>query len=123
MAYIRLQEHTTLINVNCFETKAVTSGEGEELGQIDSVMIDKEGGNVVFALVSLAEPDHAVDRHYPLPWSMLIPDAKHTSYTVNLKRKKLLRGPAFEQGEHACLNEPSFLRSVYRHYGAAPEAP
>jgi sporulation protein YlmC with PRC-barrel domain len=99
---------------------AVYSSQGERLGSIDDVMIDKISGHVVYAVLSFGGFLGIGDRHYPLPWPQLRFDVVYGGYVVNLDKEKLQGAPSFASGERVAWEDPTWGRTVYGYYKTQP---
>ncbi len=120
MADIDSKSKHPLINANRVEGTEVYNPQGVKLGQIDSVMLDKRKGNVVFAVMSFGGFLGLGEKHHPLPWQSLNYDEKQDGYVVNLTKEQLEKAPAFDKGQDSRLTDEAFGRSVYTYYGAQP---
>jgi hypothetical protein len=99
---------------------AVYNLQGERLGKIEDVILDKITGRTVYAVLSFGGFLGIGDRHYPLPWPMLRYDVAYGGYTVNLDKRILERAPSFGIGEEAAWHDPEWGRSVYDYYKTEP---
>jgi sporulation protein YlmC with PRC-barrel domain len=61
-----------LISSDKVEGTAVYNRQGEKLGSIHSVMIDKSSGKVAYAVMSFGGFLGIGDRYHPLPWNAVI---------------------------------------------------
>ena len=68
---VATDETSTLISSDKVEGTAVYNREGEKLGSIHTLMIDKVSGKVAYAVMSFGGFLGIGDRYHPLPWSML----------------------------------------------------
>ncbi|MCK9915811.1 PRC-barrel domain-containing protein [Microbacteriaceae bacterium K1510] len=75
------------------EGMPVYGRNGEKLGAIERLMLDKMTGTVVYAVVKsggLFAPAH---HHYPLAWDMLKYNPERKSYDTVLSLNELRSGP------------------------------
>ena len=99
---------------------AVYNTNGDRLGTIDDVMIDKMSGRVVYAVLSFGGFLGIGDRHYPLPWPQLRYDVAYGGYVVNLDKRVLEGAPSYGRDEPGSWNDPRWERSVYDYYKTQP---
>ena len=71
-------ETSTLISADKVEGTAVYNREGDKLGSIQTVMIDKVSGKVAYAVMSFGGFLGIGDRYHPLPWDVLTYDTSET---------------------------------------------
>jgi hypothetical protein len=78
----------------------VYSMEGEHIGSIEDVMLDKATGKVAYAVLSFGGFLGIGSKHYPLPWEMLRYDTRLGGYVVKLDKARLENAPVIEEGWH-----------------------
>jgi sporulation protein YlmC with PRC-barrel domain len=98
----------------------VYNPQGERLGTIEDVMIDKISGRVVYAVLSFGGFLGIGDRHYPLPWPQLRYDTVLGGYVVNLDKRALESAPSYRTGETPNWEDETWGRSVYGYYKTDP---
>lgn len=120
MTEIARDETGTLIAADKVEGTSVFNSEGEKLGTVDTVMLDKRGGNVAYAVMSFGGFLGMGEKHHPLPWQTLTyDDAKH-GYVVNISKDQLKKAPTMSVGEYERLADRAYGESIYNYYGVAP---
>ena len=76
----------------------VYSLDGEHIGSIEDVMLDKPTGRVAYAVLSFGGFLGLGSKHYPLPWEMLRYDSNLGGYVVKLDKIRLEDAPVAEEG-------------------------
>lgn len=109
-----------LISADKVEGTPVYSTDGEKLGTINDVMIDKVSGKVVYADMSFGGFLGIGDKHHPLPWSMLKYDTGKGGYVVNLDKKRLEGAPAYGHDEKFDWEDENWARRVHDYWGVPP---
>jgi len=113
---IATDETTTLIASNKVEGTAVYDRDGEKLGSIYNLMIDKIDGQVEYAVLQFGGLFGLGSDYYPLPWEKLRYDEEEGGYVVDVDKATLENAPKYGAGD-----EPAFDRSygeqVYNYYG------
>jgi sporulation protein YlmC with PRC-barrel domain len=99
---------------------AVQNSAGERLGTLEDVLIDKQSGRVVYALLSFGGFLGIGDKHHPLPWQSLEYDPTSGRYTVNLARERLEGAPVIDEGSYAPLEDVAWGKRVHDYYDVAP---
>ena len=109
-------ETTRLIASNKVEGTAVYNRKGERLGSIYNFMVDKESGEVEYAVLTFGGLFGMGGDYYPLPWDVLIYDTQQGGYVVDLDKEVLEKAPRY-----SATDEPRFTqdygREVYGYYG------
>jgi hypothetical protein len=87
MADITRITPNTLINAERVEGTSVYNPQGDKLGTIDDIMIDKVSGKAIYAIMSFGGFLGIGEKYHPLPWSALNYDEGKGGYVVNLDKK------------------------------------
>jgi sporulation protein YlmC with PRC-barrel domain len=81
------------------EGATVYNESGDKLGSIDALMIDKESGEVRYAVLEFGGFLGIGTDRYPLPWSMLHYDRSKDGYVVPIDKKRLEKAPRYATGD------------------------
>ncbi len=111
---------TRLISSGQVEGTPVYNLEGEKLGTVDSVMIDRESGQVVYAVMAFGGFLGLGEKRHPMPWKTMIYDKQREGYVVSLSREELEGAPNMNAGEYGELGDRDYEETVYPHYKAEP---
>ena len=95
---------------------AVYNANGDKLGSIDDVIIDKVSGRVRYAALEFGGFLRVGTDRYPLPWKMLKYDTRLDGYVVPLKKEQLEKAPRYTQTSMPEYND-EYGRKVYDYYG------
>lgn len=113
---VPIDETSRLIASNKVEGTPVYGRNGDRLGSIYNVMIDKRSGQVEYAVMTSGGFLGMGADYKPVPWQMLRYDDREDGYKVNMTQHDLDCAPGFRRGQ-----EPRFDRDfdtyVYRWYG------
>ena len=101
------------------EGTSVYSTNGDKLGSIDDLMIDKISGQVCFAVLEFGGFLGIGTDRYPVPWSMLDYDTTREGYVVPLDKDRIEKAPRYATGERLDY-DPDFSRNVNSYYGVGP---
>ena len=93
---------------------------GERVGKIERVMIDKLSGKVAYALMSFGGFMGIGEEYYPLPWSLLTYNPSLEGYEVNVGEEQLKGAPKFSKYENWDWSDRARNDKVYDYYGVAP---
>ena len=97
---------------------AVYNREGERLGVIERVFIDKVSGQAEFAQMAFGGVMGIGHKHHPLPWAVLTFDPDKNGFVVDLDKKALADAPAYEE-ERLSGEDTAWVREVTGHFGAS----
>src|SRR5678816_3901345 len=76
---------------------AVYNANGDKLGSIDDVIIDKVSSKVRYAALEFGGFLGVGTDRYPLPWTMLKYDTRLDGYVVPLQKAQLENAPRYQQ--------------------------
>ena len=111
-------ENHRLISADKVEGTAVYNREGERLGTVEDVMLDKVSGKVAFAVMSFGGFLGIGEKYHPLPWATLSYDVQQGGYVVDMTREQLEGAPSYGMDENVDLNDDAYGRRVYDYYKA-----
>ncbi len=94
----------------------VESKSGEDLGQIEEIVIDSDSGKILFAVVSSGS--FAAKKYTPVPWEA-ITVVSEQDYKVNADKQKFQSAPTVAKDDFT--NEtPDAMVAIYRFYEIEP---
>jgi hypothetical protein len=114
------RETYSLIGSDKVEGTAVYRSNGERVGKIERVMIDKLTGKVAYAVMSFGGFMGIGEDYYPLPWSLLTYSPRLEGYEVNVSEQQLKGAPRYSKHESWDWNDRARGQEVYDYYGVAP---
>lgn len=83
----------------------VRSRDGDKLGNVKSLLVDKHSGQAVYAVLSLGGFLGLNKSYYPVPFQILAHGVGEDHYVRTLDRRLLERGPSWSS------NPPDFDRA------------
>ena len=118
MASVARNETVSLISADKVEGTSVYNQNGEKLGSVEDVMIDKRSGRVAYAVMSFGGFLGMGERHHPLPWSVLTYDTQKNGYVVPLSKEVLKQAPTYGDTDIPKWDDPKWNQDVYQYYNA-----
>jgi sporulation protein YlmC with PRC-barrel domain len=110
------QETAGAIASDKVEGTAVYRSNGEKVGKIERLMIDKASGKVSYAVLSFGGFLGIGDDYYPLPWSLLKYSERLGGYEVNISDEQLKGAPKYRRDETWNWADQNRGRQVYDYY-------
>lgn len=117
MAEVESRETSDLISSEKVEGTAVMNRQGEKIGSIESVMIEKRSGKVAYAVMSFGGLLGFAERVHPIPWDMLTYDVDRDGYVADLSRDKLRNAPTLRLDEADRPRDRAYDENVSEYYG------
>jgi len=106
----------TLIASDRVEGTPVRRPNGEKIGTVQRLMIDKLSGNVAYAVLSFGGFLGMGRKHLPIPWARLKYDLGQEAYQVDLTDEELSRAPAYEADEEFDWGDRSQEIVIHNYY-------
>ena len=107
-----------IISSDLVEGTAVYNDDGDQLGTIDNLIIDKISGQVRYAVMEFGGFLGIGTERYPVPWHMLKYDVDQDGYVVPLDKAQLERAPRYVADD--VPNYDDTYRSDVDKYYTAP---
>jgi hypothetical protein len=114
------RETASLIGSDKVEGTPVYRSNGERVGQIERVMIDKLTGKVAYAVMSFGGFMGIGEDYYPLPWSLLTYNPALEGYEVNVSEQQLKGAPKYSKHESWDWSDRARDKRVSDYYGVTP---
>ena len=114
---IEQSEQGNLIGSDKVEGTAVYGSDGEQIGSIERVMIEKGSGKVAYAVLSFGGFLGIGDDHYPLPWQSLTFDTGLGGYRTGVTKTQLEGAPKYGNDNSWDWADDTRARSVNNYYG------
>ena len=89
------QKPHSLIASDRVEATPVRRSNGENIGAIRRLMIDKISGKVAYAILNFGGFLGIGEKHYPVPWERIKYSRALDAYEINLSEDELSRAPSY----------------------------
>jgi hypothetical protein len=107
-----------LIESDRVEGTTVYDPQGNNIGSIKRVMIEKIGGRVAYAVMSFGGFLGMGSQEHAIPWSKLTYDTNLGGYRTDITEKQLSGAPAFARDRDADWSDRSRERELHDYYRA-----
>ena len=91
MTAIRQASNHPLIASDRIEGTLVRRPNGEKIGRIERLMIDKASGTIAYAVMSFGGLFGLGDNHYEIPWSLLKYNPSLDAYESDIPEEQLAK--------------------------------
>jgi PRC-barrel domain protein len=116
-----VRETTRLIASDKVEGTPVRRSNGDKVGTIDHVMIDKRSGKVAYAALSFGGFLGMGEEYRALPWSALRYNEQLDAYELNVTDDQLRSAPlAGDDFFQTGIADRQWEDDIHRHYRATP---
>lgn len=107
---------SSVISSDRVEGTSVYNLAGEKLGSIDTLMIEKQTGQVRYAVLEFGGFLGMGTDLYPIPWGSLKYDTSQDGYVVNIDKRTLEGAPRYSEDDEPAYTD-GYGRKVYDYYG------
>ena len=95
----------------------IHDSNGNSIGEVDHLMIDKVSGRVVYAVVSFGGFLGLGHSHYPLPWGNLSYDTSLGGFRTDVTERELKDAPEFSDDS---WESRDWEKRVHKNYNVPP---
>lgn len=113
------RETSTLIGSDKVDGTAVYGADGDKIGSIERVMIEKITGKVSYAVLSFGGFLGIGDDHYPLPWASLKYNVDLGGYQTMIPIEKLQGAPKYADESEWDWASNTRTKGLSDYYGVA----
>jgi uncharacterized protein YjbJ (UPF0337 family) len=117
---VATDETDRLISSDKVVGTAVYNLQGEHLGSVYNLMVDKISGQVVYTVMSFGGFLSIGESYHPLPWRVLKYDVRQGGYVVDLDRQRLEGAPSYTASSLPNWSDRDYGRRVDEYYGVPP---
>ena len=120
------QTQSTTVQVSKLVGTKVKSSQGEEIGVVKDVMIDRSTGCMAYTVLSTGEGGARAagggGKLVAVPWAVYSPTSDVSALTVTVDRERIYSAPAFDYARIDEYSRPDYITNVYSYYGVSPGA-
>jgi sporulation protein YlmC with PRC-barrel domain len=93
----------------------VVNKEGEDLGNIEDIMIDVTTGKIVYAVLSFGGFLGIGDKLFAIPWGEL--KFSKDKLVLDVEKEKLSKAPGIDKNNWPDSPDKQYISDVYDYYG------
>ena len=113
---LAVEETARLIASDKVEGTAVYDRNGNSLGRVHHLMIDKVSGQVAYVVASFGGFLGIGENLLPLPWKALTYDTRLGGYVVDTDRNRLERAPRYMPNELPDWSDRSYTDEIDQYW-------
>jgi len=118
MNYTGSKAPSDLISSDKVEGTSVYRSNGDKIGHIERLMIEKRSGKTLYAIMNFGGFLGIGEDSYPLPWSLLTYNPELGGYEVNLTDEQLKGAPKIATGSSWDWDDELQGRRLSDYYGS-----
>ncbi len=101
----------------------VRSSDGQEVGVIKDIVLDRETGCMAYTVLSTGGTVGRATgsaKTVAVPWSVYSAAPNQEYYTARVERERIYNAPAFDYNNIERYSQPAYFSQVYSYYGVQP---
>ncbi|KTC64991.1 PRC-barrel domain-containing protein (plasmid) [Legionella adelaidensis] len=100
--------------------KSIENPQGESLGEIEELMLDKVAGTVEYVVVSFGGFLGLGEKLFAMPWSIFNYNKERECFVITVDKEKLENAPGFDRDHWPDISSPTWTASINNYYGIRP---
>ena len=117
MSDVAANETRDLISSDKVAGTSVYDRNGNNLGTISNVMLDKRSGQVAYAVLSFGGFLGIADKLFAVPWKALKLDTENKRFILNVDKERLEAAPGFDKDDWPNMADPTWQNTINSYYG------
>jgi sporulation protein YlmC with PRC-barrel domain len=120
----RPEETVSLMHIGDIQDTRILNPEGEELGDLTDIAIDRETGRIIYAVLSYGGILGFGEKHFAIPWGAVRTPPGERVFVVDVDKRRLESAPGFARDAMPREGDWSLVRTLPPPRGERPaEAP
>ena len=105
-----------IMDANTLIGNDVLNTAGEDLGDIEAIMLDVRRGRVAYAVLGSGGFLGIGERLFAIPWAALTLDADRKCFVLNVSAERLKQAPGFDKDHWPSMADTTWAESVHDFY-------
>lgn len=98
----------------------VVNTAGDDLGEIEEIMIDINSGRIAYAVLSFGGILGLGEKYFAIPWEALDLHEEHKHFVLNVPKEVLENAEGFDKDNWPDFANPDWNLRTYEYYGYEP---
>src|SRR2546423_1173184 len=115
---------TSYIQTSKIVGKRVKSSDGQEIGTVKDVVLDRNTGCMAYTVVSTGGGGGGArgGKMVTVPWTIYSPASDVNELSVTVDRERVYNAPVFDYARIDEYSRPDYISNVYSYYGVGSRA-
>ena len=115
-----MKEQTRFIPTNRLEQYDLVNEQGQDLGQVQTFVVDMLAGRIGFVIVAFGGFLGISDKWFAVPWEIMTWSPEKKKFIVDMPTTVLETAPGMHKNKWMEEINSDWLAKAYLHYGLAP---
>ena len=98
----------------------VVNSAGEDLGEIEHIMLDVPRGRIAYAVLSFGGFFGMGEKLFAIPWHALKLDVANKCFILDVSVDQLQNAPGFDKGQWPSMADQNWARDIHSYYSSPP---
>ena len=98
----------------------VVNSAGEDLGEIEHIMLDVPNGRIAYAVLSFGGFLGMGEKLFAIPWQALKLDVINKCFIQDASVEQLQNAPGFDKGQWPSMADQQWARDIHSYYSSPP---
>ena len=109
-----------IMAADTLEGNTVRNSSGEDLGNIQHIMLDVPSGRVAYAVLSFGGWLGVGDKLFAIPWSALQLDTENKCFVLGVSKEQLKSAEGFDKNRWPSMADQRWATNLHEFYSARP---
>lgn len=109
-----------LMSVDTLSGNKVCNQKGDDLGEINDIMLDTRNGKVGYAVLSFGGFLGMGEKLFAVPWNALVLDTEKKRFVLDVGKDRLQQAPGFDKDKWPNMADKSWANDIHSYYGTKP---
>lgn len=100
--------------------KKVTNPAGENLGEIEDIVVDPNSGRILYGVVSFGGFLGMGEKFFAVPWQSLELAGDNKAFTFDVDKDRLKKAPSFDKSHWPNFADEQWATNTYKYYNQTP---
>lgn len=110
----------SVLSASTMKGDEVVNPTGEDLGEIEEIMIDVDSGRIAYAVLSFGGFLGMGEKLFAIPWAALHLDQEREGFQLNVEAERLENAPGFDDDDWPEFADEAWARDIHDYYGYEP---
>jgi len=98
----------------------VQNSQGDNLGKIEALMLNKLQGRVEYVVLSFGGFLGMGDKLFAMPWSIFSYEPNRDCFVIAIDKETLKNSPGFDKNHWPDMSNTAWGNTIHKYYGVAP---
>ncbi|HHF7343955.1 MULTISPECIES: PRC-barrel domain-containing protein [Legionella] len=108
--------HANIVKSSEVSGVKVKNSLGEDLGEINEVVIDKLMGKVNYLVLDFGGFLGFGNKFFAVPWDLFTYDKKNNCFLLNIDKESLKNAPGFDKDHWPNFAAPEYISTLNKYY-------